>query len=163
MSREPDDLTAFTRCLANVPPHPGQLDRDALLFAAGQAAGRRSSLWPVTSVALVVLSAVLTVTLLTRPPTVVERVVHVPAPAAVEAPTHDPVPGPEDSSAPPPTVASPSLAEALRERARLLRDGAGEPPPTRWMSGRSTPFFDDVPDLSSLRIRTSQPDGELIR
>jgi hypothetical protein len=164
MSGELDDLTAFTRSLANVPPHPGQLNRDELLFAAGRAAGRRGPLWPATAAALAVLSTALGVMLVTRPPTIVEveRIVRVPTPVPTDAPATDSA-GPSDElSAPTSSAPSPGLTEALRQRQRIFSDGAGEQPQTAWAS-QSTPLSSDIPDLSSLRLNASRFDGERYR
>jgi hypothetical protein len=162
MSREPDSLTAFTHSLANVPPHPGQLDRDALLFAAGRAAGRRGAFWTSTAAILAVLCTALTVTLLTRPPTVVERAVYVKVPVPAEAPPPDTAPPGDDLPATSPTAPSLAVAEALRLRQRVLDNGVGETPQATWTSERSRPS-DDVPDLSSLRLNAAHSDGEQFR
>jgi hypothetical protein len=164
MSGEPDDLTAFTRSLANVTPHPGQLNRDALLFAAGRAAGRRGPFWPATAAALALVSTVLGATLLVRPPTVVEieRIVRVPTPVPADAPAAD-LAGPrDDPSTPTPSAPSPALTEALRQRERILSDGAGEQPPAAWAS-QSTQPSSEIPDLSSLRLNASHSEGERYR
>jgi hypothetical protein len=163
MSGEPDDLTAFTRSLANVPPHVGQLDRDALLFAAGRAAGRRGLVWPALNGALAVLIVALTVTLLTRPATivVVEHVVRVPTPVPAAPLPADPVRPADDTSGPERTDSGPGLADALRLRQRLLRDGGGELPPTAWTSELPSPSA-GMPDLSSLRLNAAH-DGETFR
>jgi hypothetical protein len=164
MSGEPDDLTTFTRSLANVPPHAGQLDRDALLFAAGRAAGRRGLVWPTLIGVLAVLSVALTATLLTRPTTVVvvERTVRVPAPVPQRPPPADTVRPADESSAPDQTPPSPALTDALRLRQRLLRDGLGELPRTTWTSESTSPSA-DMPDLSSLRLNAAHTNGETFR
>lgn len=163
MSGEPDDLSAFTRCLANVPPHSGQLDRDALLFAAGRAAGRRSPFWPACTGALAVLSAALTVTLLTRPATVVvvERTVRVPAPAPPAPTPADRQPA-EEATTPDQTPPSPTLAQALWLRQHMLGDGTGELPRTAWTAESTSPAA-DMPDLSSLRLNAAHSDGDSFR
>jgi hypothetical protein len=56
-SRHEDDLSEFERHLAGWRPSPGGLDADAMLFAAGRAAGRRGRgqlLWPVLCALLTV-------------------------------------------------------------------------------------------------------------
>jgi hypothetical protein len=165
MSTEPDDLKHFTRALAGVPPHQGLLDRDALLFAAGRASGRRSAMWPATAAGLAILSGALAVALMIRSPTIVEveRTVYVPIPETRDKPGPDPAVAPEDipaSSHMPETTESGSLSlvEGLRQRQRVLADGVGALPQTPWAV--STPSPDDVPDLSSLRLNASHPDGE---
>ena len=162
MSAQPDDLTAFTRTLANVPPHAGNLDRDALLFAAGRAAGRRGAFWPATAVMLAGLSAALAVALVARPPTVVEvvRLVSVPTPATPENTARQPVPDAPADTAPGP-AASPDWVAGMRLRQRILRDGVGALPQAPWVA--PSPSSGDVPDLSSLRLNASHPDGGLFR
>ena len=158
MSHEPPDLAAFTRTLAEAVPHPGRLDRDALLFAAGRAAGRRGRFWPATAAALAVLSASLGATLLFRTPAVVEvvRIVHVPIPA----PAPEPAVLPAEEPSPPP--AAPLAAEwvtDLRLRERMLREGSSAVPSSPWAAAPSRPT-PDVPDLSSLRLNPTHPTGD---
>jgi hypothetical protein len=162
MSGQADDLSAFSRALAGVPPHPGLLDRDALLFAAGRAAARRGRFWPVTAGVLAALSAALAGVLLFRPPTVVEveRIVHVPAPAPA-VPDHQPVAAPDDQADPSQSSPSPDLAEGLRQRHRILGDGVSTQPQRPWASS-SPGSSEDVPSLSSLRVN-AHPDGEQFR
>ncbi len=143
MSGQPDDLTAFSRALAEVAPHPGRLDRDALLFAAGRAAGRPGRFWPMTAGVLAAACIALAVTLVVRPPTVVEVVrvvpVRVPTPADTPLPDAEQTPGSDE----------PALAEGLRRRRRLLDEGDSSVPGGAWASGSSP---DEVPDFSSLRL-----------
>jgi hypothetical protein len=160
MSTPPDDLTAFARALADVPPHPGRLDRDALLFAAGRAAGRR---WPLRLAAaataiLTAVSAALGVALVTRPPALVvdERVGRVPTPAPAESPRSEPGPIPEETSAP----AAAALAEGLRLRRQDLRDDVRPAPQAPWASSSAGRSSDDVPDLYSLRLNAPHSDEE---
>jgi hypothetical protein len=166
MSQGPDDLMAFTHALAGVPPDPGRLDRDALLFAGGRAAGRRKPFWPATSLVLAALSGALAVALVTRPPAIVEveRIVYVTAPGPVDPPKPVPSPPPKDLPTPTetpgePALGSETLAEGLRQWQRVLGDGPVALPQAPWAAGssRSSP---DVPDLSSLRLLASHPDGE---
>jgi hypothetical protein len=164
MSGEPDDLSAFTRSLANVPPHPGRLDRDALLFAAGRAAGRRGVFWPATAVALATLSVVLAGILATRTPTVVEvpRIIPVPTPIAPEGPPPQPAPVEDARPVPTPSAPSPDLAEGLRQRQRLLADDTSERGRAPWIT--ETPARSaDVSDLSSLRLNALHHDRGPLR
>jgi hypothetical protein len=74
-------LAALEKSLATLMPAPGRIDRDQLLFRAGQASMQRQRwLWP-SSTALVTLVAVgLGIALALRPASpIVERVVYVPA------------------------------------------------------------------------------------
>ena len=136
MSTEPDDLKAFTDALAGVPPDPGQFDRDALLFAARRAAGPWGVFWPTMAAALAILSGALTVTLVTRAPTiiVVERPVYVPTPIPQDEPVPETVPVQEDHPAPTRDSPPPALVEGLRLRQRVLRDGVSALPHTPWAS-----------------------------
>ncbi len=113
---------------------------------------------------LAVLAVALTVTLLTRPVTVVvvEHIVHVSAPVPQDPPPADTVPPADESAAPDQTPPSPALADALRLRQRLLRDGRGEQPPATWTS-ESTSSSAGMPDLSSLRLNAAHSDGETFR
>ena len=158
MSGEPDHLRAFTHALAGVPPDPGRLQRDALLFAAGRAAGRRGAFWPATAALLAALSAALTVALVSRPPTRVEVVRVVPVPTPVPADVPGPVPAPDDRAEPTESEPSPALAEGLRLRQRVLREGVRALPQAPWASAAPLPSS-DVPDLYSLRLNASHPDG----
>jgi hypothetical protein len=148
MSDQPDDLTAFTRALAEVAPHPGGFDRDALLFAAGRAAVPRRLFWPVLTVILALLSASLTVAFVTRPPRVVEveRIVYVSVPAD---PVARDVPVEEHTPAPPPLP--PEWVEGLRRRQRLVDEDPGPLPTTAWTPSGSH----DLPDLLDLRLNHS--------
>jgi hypothetical protein len=159
MSGEPDDLTAFTHALANVPPDPGQFDRDALLFAAGRAAGRRGGVWPVTAAVLATLSVTLCVALVTRPPTVVEVERIVSIPVEPDVPGTAPLPVQHDLLTVNKEPPSPSLAEMLRQRQRVLWDGVPPLPQSDWVSESPGPSSDDVPNLLSLRMNATHPDG----
>jgi hypothetical protein len=54
-----DDLTGLERRLAGWQPAPAGLNADAMLFAAGQAAGRRGRAWPALTGLLAILVVVL--------------------------------------------------------------------------------------------------------
>jgi hypothetical protein len=94
MAREQDrreDLTAFEAALAALRPRDDVLDRDRLMFLAGQvsvqssdagAVGSRGSRrhrwgWPAAFGAMTTIAAGLLVTLAVRPPRTVERIVEV--------------------------------------------------------------------------------------
>jgi hypothetical protein len=72
-------MKALEAALSGLSPSPGRLDRDRILFRAGQRASPRRWLWPCMSAALALLSVGLGTALLLRPPSVVERIVYVPA------------------------------------------------------------------------------------
>jgi hypothetical protein len=167
MSNEPTDLNTFEHHLAEVAPHPGGLDRDSLLFAAGKAAGGRGRFWPLLSAALALVSAGLATTLLLRPPRVVEveRVVTV----TVEVPVPIPLPVPESAPATsderPPLAATPLAPEwvrGMRLRESVLREGVGVLPSTVWTAPPAQPRRPEVPDLSALRLNAPASPGEQI-
>jgi hypothetical protein len=75
------DLKAIEADLARLRPAPAAVDRDRLMFRAGQASRSPSqNVWRGVTVAFAVLSASLIGVLLLRGPRVEERVVYVPAP-----------------------------------------------------------------------------------
>ncbi len=163
MSNEPNDLTGFEQRLAAVPPSPGQLERDRLLFAAGRAAGRRSALAGASGLcaALALLSTGLGALLVFRPPAVVEVervvVVHEPLPELQPAPA---APSASESS---PLVAAtppPEWLEGVRQRERVLRDGVDTTPSITWAAPPAA-GSKDVPDLAALRLRASSSGEEL--
>jgi hypothetical protein len=160
MSDESTDLTAFKQRLAEVPPNPGRFERDALLFAAGRAAGRRGRFWPVAAAAMALLSAGLGAVLVLRPPTAIEieRVVIVSPPN--RSPT--PEPGPSAQQESPSPVSAPLASEwieGVRLRERVLRDGVGATPSPVWAAAPlAAPS--DIPDLSALRLNASPTSGE---
>jgi hypothetical protein len=155
MSDEPADLTPFSQALARVAPHPGQLDRDALLFAAGRAAGRRGRLWPALSAALALTCAGLGAVVLFRPPQTVEvvRVVYLPAPQPAPAPAEQPSPLPET-----PALSS-EWIEGMRLRNRVLQGDVTTPPQPAWHVPAVPRKQDDLPDLSSLRLNPPASTG----
>jgi len=142
MSEGPE-LTALADALRALAPRPGALDRDDLLFRAGQASVPRPRRWPwllataLSSGAAVALGAVL----LWRPPTVhtVEHVVTVVREVQVPAPPVAPTPSPAEAPILPAEsvpVAGPQ-ANARKMQDQLLRwglDGVGLPCPSP-MSG----------------------------
>jgi hypothetical protein len=154
MSDETPDagLSAFARSLAAVAPHPGRLDRDVLLFAAGRAAGaRRGRVWQGCTAVLTLLCAGLGTTLVLRSPASVEvpRVVLVPAPAAKPSlPTAD-----EPSLSPADSTLQAEWAAGMRLRNRVLREGVAAlpSPPLAWSGPPERPLSDrEVPEISAL-------------
>jgi hypothetical protein len=100
------NLTALEAALASLTPAPGRIDRDRLLFRAGQASvTRRRWLWPASTGLMASAAATLCFLLLARPdPAPVERVVFV----RVEPPE---APAPKTASSPPASrETAPSLA-----------------------------------------------------
>jgi hypothetical protein len=100
------DLRALELALGALSPSPGALDRDTVLYHAGQASARRSRAWPMATLALGAATAVLGAVLLFRPapqPLIVERVVFVPVPQS----------GPEET---PPSEGVAGMGLEARER-----------------------------------------------
>jgi hypothetical protein len=146
MSEGPE-LRPLADALRALAPHGG-VDRDDLLFRAGQASVPRPRRWPWLLASALSTSAALALgaVLLWRPPTVhtvervvivtVERQVRVPAEPAppIAPPTADPPDVPPESATP----AGPHAAHRhLQEQ--LLRwglDGLGMPPPSQPLPGR---------------------------
>ena len=126
MSREtdtPQELKAVESGLASLAPTTLRLDRDRLMYLAGQAAAahdapaglasRRAWIWPAASAGVGAVSAALLVLLVARPaPRVVERIVYVPATHAAAAdaaqqPGADGASLPRHSAAPSPGAVAP--------------------------------------------------------
>jgi hypothetical protein len=79
------ELNTLASALASLSPSAGRLDRDQLLFRAGQASARRPNWpWPTASALLLVLAAGLGIVAFRQgQPVITERVVYVqPEPAA---------------------------------------------------------------------------------
>jgi hypothetical protein len=80
-------LSDLEKLLAALPPRPSTLDRDHLLFRAGQASMRRSWAWPLAAVAMSTAAGCLAMILVLRPlPEPVVQIVHVQVPLPVPAP-----------------------------------------------------------------------------
>ncbi len=78
----PPELTALEAALSDLGLRPASVDRDAVLFRAGQVAAPRRWFWPCATVAASAAAVVLGVLLAMRPgPEVRERVVYVKVPA----------------------------------------------------------------------------------
>ena len=99
------DLTEFEGELRSLVPHPGRLDRDALLYAGGRASAKAAR-WRAATVAFAALSLALGVLLAVRPtPPIVERIVYVQnEPENVPEPTFE---------APPPSISREKLIEQV--------------------------------------------------
>jgi hypothetical protein len=131
------DLSAFEAVLLPLAPSPSTVDRDRLMFLAGEASGRRSRhgawLWPGTALAATALAGVLGVMLAFRPkPDVVERVVYVALPQQ-DIPPQTPDEG--RATTPPSLAADPSplAVEYFRLRRLVLArglDAVPEPKPS---------------------------------
>jgi hypothetical protein len=122
------ELTTLETALAGLRPTPGGLDRELLMFRAGQASARRWPWpWQGATLALAVAVAVLG-TLLARRPTIREIVlveVDKPAPALVEV---EMLPPPVPAAVPPPALPRERVAtrsEYLRLRDEMLQGRTG--------------------------------------
>jgi hypothetical protein len=81
------DLSDLEKLLTALPPRPATLDRDHLLFRAGQASMMRSWVWPFATVIMSVAAGCLAMVLVLRPlPEPVVRIVQVQVPVTVPAP-----------------------------------------------------------------------------
>jgi len=131
-------ITALEKSLTALVPVPGRIDRDQLLFRAGQASVRtRPWLWPTSTALLGIVVCVLGTALALRPaPATVERVVYVPgrpfadtstatAPSTVTSPSS---PGVSSSIADARNVWS-SSPEYLQQRNQAIRWGVEALPP----------------------------------
>lgn len=142
MSHVPSDpeVEAIESALRDLVPSRSGLDRDRLMFRAGQVSARSRSMtrwaWPSIAATLAIVAAGEGALLATRPePRVVERLVIVREPAPPPAAQPDPVVilrenPPIPSPAPEPSW--PMASDALRLRRQVLLfglDGLPEPPP----------------------------------
>jgi hypothetical protein len=137
--------------LAGLQPVPAALDRDRLMFAAGQAAATPAPgrLWPAATAVLLCLSVALTVALVVRPePRESVRTVYLPAPSGSPDRASDPRP-PEPAPSPPPAPLDRMLADTtpsagggdyLRLRSQVLRFGAESLPEPLPLSSGSKPL-----------------------
>jgi hypothetical protein len=121
------ELTALESALRDLAPAGVALDRDALMFRAGQAAAPHRWFWPAATAVSSSAAVVLAVLLACRPTVHVERIV--PGPTDQRAPSS---PDPEETSVPSQARAPKPLPPNRRLEERLLRwglDGLGEAPP----------------------------------
>src|SRR5262245_12802221 len=92
MSNETDnpELAALATALAALAPSAGDLDRDRLLYSAGQRSVRRHRWhWPALCAALALVAVALGVLSARRPETrLIEQVVYVKVPASEAGPPH---------------------------------------------------------------------------
>lgn len=163
------EMNAIEAALRSLAPSPSRLDRDALMFRAGQAAPRPSHarwLWPMIAACLALIATGEAALLAVRPePRVIERlvVIHEPAPAPIE-----PAPSmAQDSEKLAPVVIlrqssgeerhtlnadlpwplEPSYAQLRNRVLRFGIDALPEPPPLAMKS----PLEDPVPSRRLLR------------
>jgi hypothetical protein len=127
-ARRPE-LTALESALRDLAPAPVGLDRDAVMFRAGQAAAPRRWLWPAVTAVSSAAAVVLAVLLACRPAEVVR---YVPAPPSAAPANEEPTPEP-NSSGPLPARVPGALLTYRQLEQNLLRqglDGLGEAPPS---------------------------------
>src|SRR5437762_16267 len=80
------EVNALADLLGQMKPRPATLDREALMFRAGQASAPRGWKWPLATFASTLAAIGLSVALLVRPPiTASERIVYVKVPAPLPA------------------------------------------------------------------------------
>jgi hypothetical protein len=106
LEKHDPEKAGLEAALAALAPMPGRINRDALLFRAGQASvPRRGWAWPAATAVLGLVAAILAAVIVLRPaPAPVERVIVVPAKEpALPAP-------PVDVPSPPPPVVEPTPA-----------------------------------------------------
>ncbi|HEV3003234.1 MAG TPA: hypothetical protein VGX78_02190 [Pirellulales bacterium] len=155
MSREENetqDVKAVEAMLSSLAPSTGKLDRDRLMFLAGEAAALarlplaraplRRWAWPAAFSTMSAVAATLLALLVSQPePTVIERIVHVPAgqPSAAGVPTKDFVSGAETPNRVeaqrqelPANDRAPTQGDYLRLRDQVLALGLDS-----WSPGRS--------------------------
>ena len=136
-------LTEFERALGALSPMPARLDRDRLIFLAGQAASRRSKagrwVWPAVAASLAVVALGEAALLANRPePRVIERLVVVHDPAPRPAPTLDPPTRPATASSEAPRSEELAPVTILVRSPRRDRRRPSEPPQT--MSTSTAPL-----------------------
>ena len=150
MSHVPSDpeLTAIESALKALSPSRSHLDRDRLMFRAGQVSARSRSLtrwaWPSIAATLAIVALSEGVLLATRPgPRVVDRLVIVREPPSPSASRPESVVILRENPPIPPSDSGPSWpasSDSLRLRRQVLRfglDGLPEPPPLLTHSGES--------------------------
>ena len=89
------EMTEFETSLSSLSPARSAVNRDAIMFRAGQRSMQRNWVWPSATAALTLISLGEAALLATRPtpePRIIERIVEVPAPAAAPVATRRPVP-----------------------------------------------------------------------
>ena len=155
-------LSALERSLAALVPVPGRIDRDHLLFAAGQASVRhRHWFWLTVTAGLAIVACGLGTALALRPaPTTIERIVYVPVPQPTslpEAARHEMVAS-ASSSHPDPSAMSGEEIWAgsggyLQQRNFAIRWGVDAlPPPPPLASASQTPSVESMLGLPEKKV-----------
>jgi hypothetical protein len=174
MSEELRDegLAELAAALAGLAPRPPDIDRDRLLFRAGQeSAARRGRLWPWATGLLAAVAAGLGAVLILRPdPQPVERVVYVPvkeeAPRVQPVAMHPVAPAmPADSDESAADAAERARFGAFQLQRQVLRwglDGMPSAAPLRDTAspGKRPPPLPEVPRYHPLKV-SLRTGGEL--
>jgi hypothetical protein len=113
--REPADLRELESALGALAPRPPRLNRDDVLFRAGQAGVRR---WRRSAVGASIVAVALAVVLVVRQPA--ERIVYVPVAAPADL---QPTPPVEQATQPQPSSAGSGLAAYYRLQERVMNEG----------------------------------------
>ena len=157
-------LAALEKSLGALVPVPGRIDRDQLLFRAGQASVRsRPWLWPATTALSIVVAAGLATGLALRPaPAPVERVVYVPVsrPAKFSAPKPSADASESIARVDSPTEDAGNLwagsAEYIRERNQAIRWGVESLPPAPSLASASpTSSVESLLGLPERKVETN--------
>ena len=157
-----EGLTELEAALAGLAPLPPALDRDHLLFRAGQDSARRGRLWPWATGLLAAVAAGLGALLVLRPePPPVERIVYVPvreeAPPVRPAADRPVIAIRENNGKAAPADTDSARFGAFQLRQQMLRWGIDALPsarPPRDAPGQDPgpPHLPDVPRYYQLRI-----------
>ena len=160
-------LAALEKSLTALVPVPGRIDRDQLLFRAGQASVRtRPWLWPTSTALLAVVASVLGTALVMRPaPAPVDRIVYVPVPQPAGM-SPAPTPSAVVSKTSPGVLSSigdagnlwASSVEYLQQRNQAIRWGVDALPPAPSMA--STMQTPSVESMLGLPARKADQMGQ---
>jgi len=141
------DLAPFADALQKLAPQPSHLSRDALLFAAGKAAGQSKIpvwVWPTATGTFAAISLVLTAFLVSPSETVLPetRVEMVYVPVDPHAPPQPPLPEPKPAPKAkpnPPSEEATDIARAMKMRRDVFRWGVDMLPESKSGGGGSSP------------------------
>jgi hypothetical protein len=125
------DLAALEAELRQLLPREGDVDRDALLFRAGQASVRPNRLWPVITCLSTLAACVLGGVLFFQPcPQMVEQIIYVPIEGPVAPPAESPLPVEHRVETEDPPIADdlPPYRQMQEHLFRFGLDGLAPPP-----------------------------------
>jgi len=126
------ELTAVEQALAGLAPTVGQLNRDALMFAAGRGSVRRGWTWPIAAMGSTLAALALAAVLLFHPtPEPVERIVYRDAAPKIEKidPRPDPAPSAEEAPSSGPQRPEPDYLTVRNQVVRWGDAGLPSAPP----------------------------------